>query len=45
MGIGTSNSRASSVASPMSLRASLSAKRTVSKSPLKITSGSMCDSM
>src|SRR5207245_1240939 len=44
-GIGTSYSRASSVASPMSLRASFSANRTVSKSPLKITFGSICESM
>src|SRR5213593_4225121 len=36
MGMGTSYSRASSVARPMSLRASLRAKRTESKSPLKI---------
>src|SRR4029077_11965663 len=42
-GMGTSCSRASAVARPRSLRASLSAKRTASKSPLKTTSGIMWD--
>src|SRR5262249_24216105 len=45
IGIGTSYSRASAVANPMSLRASLSAKRTVSKAPLKITLGIICESI